>query len=421
MAVPGDWSVLVATSAARTMETSASVKAIRLLTLTTLFPNACEPRRGIFVANRLAHLCSNRRIEARVVAAIPWFPGAFRGLRRVPPAETMMGIPVRHPRYLNIPKLGMRAQPAFLARAILRDLARAGVGPDDFDVVDAHYFYPDGVAAAAVARALDLPLVITARGSDINLIGEIAFARRRIVAAAGIARGLIAVSRALATRMEAMGMPAGRIHVLRNGVDTRMFHPAPRGDARRAIGIDENGAWVLGVGNLVPEKGFDLLVHAIAHLPDARLLLVGNGPLRDELRHLAKAAAPGRVEFRNNVPQTELRYHYAACDVLAVPSLREGWPNVILEAIACGTPVVASAVGGIPEILPPGAPGIVLSSRDPLAWAEALRAALDARHEPGDVHRYAQQFGWDDVVAAQSALYERVAHTPASRRTAEAH
>jgi glycosyltransferase involved in cell wall biosynthesis len=419
MAVPGDWSVLVATSAARTAETSASVKAIRLLTLSTLFPNACEPRRGIFIANRLARLCGNGRIVASAIAAIPWFPGAYRGSRAVPHEEKVMGISVRHPRYLNIPKLGMRAQPEFLARAILRDLASAGMRRDDFDVVDAHYFYPDGVAAAAVARALDLPLVITARGSDINLIGEIAFARRRMVAAAHGARALIAVSRALATRMEAMGMPVDRIHVLRNGVDTRIFVPAPREDARRAIGVDENGAWVLGVGNLVPEKGFDLLIRAVSRLPDVRLLLVGDGPLREALQALANAGAPGRVEFRNNVPQAELRFHYAACDLLAVPSLREGWPNVILESIACGTPVVASAVGGIPEILPPGAPGMTLSSLDPLAWAEALRATLKARHEPRDLIRYAQKFGWEDVVASQSALYERVAGAGAPRRAPE--
>jgi glycosyltransferase involved in cell wall biosynthesis len=173
--------------------------------------------------------------------------------------------------------------------------------------------------------------------------------------------------------------------------------------------LDERGAWVLGVGNLVAAKGFDLLVRAVALLPRVRLLIVGEGPCRNDLRALAEAIAPGRVEFRDDMPQADLRFAYAACNVLGLPSLREGWPNVILEAMACGTPVIASPVGGVPEILGPDAPGLLIAERGPDAWASALRDLLEAPPAPETVRKYALQFGWDEVVDRQCALYEAVA------------
>jgi teichuronic acid biosynthesis glycosyltransferase TuaC len=382
--------------------------------LTTLFPNASQPRHGIFVANRLRRLCDTGRVDATVVAAVPWFPGVYRDRAAIPKMESIAGFNVRHPRYLNIPGVGMRIQPDTLARALLGELRR-GLNGEQFDAIDAHYFYPDGVAAARVADALGLPLVISARGSDMNLIGDIPFARQRMLRSAKRAQALIAVSAALAQKMSALGMPIERIHVLRNGVDTEQFAPFPRSEARTRLGLREEGRLVLAVGNLVPEKGFDLVIRAVSALPDLRLLIVGEGPLRNDLRLLANSVAPGRVEFRGNMPQVELRYVYAAGDVLALASLREGWPNVVLEAIACGTPVVASAVGGVPEILRHDAPARLVMERSPAAWSNALCTMLDAALVPQHVRLYALQFGWDEIVAQQCALYENVVSTYGAR------
>jgi glycosyltransferase involved in cell wall biosynthesis len=309
----------------------------------------------------------------------------------------------------------MRRQPDSLARALLDDLRRSDIDPKRFDVVDAHYFYPDGVAAARVAKALGLPLVISARGSDINLIGNIPFARERMLRAAECAQALIAVSEALARKMRALGMPASRIEVLRNGVDAETFSPVPRLEARRCLNLVEDTKWVAGIGNLVPEKGFDLLIRAIAQLPQANLLIVGQGPVRNDLRALAEAMAPGRVVFRDNMPQADLRFVYSACNVLGLPSQREGWPNVVLEAIACGTPVVASPVGGVPEILGPDAAARLVPERSVEAWASALGNMLSQSIEQEHVRRYAFRFGWDDVVARQCDLYDRVIEERAER------
>lgn len=381
---------------------------VRLLTLTTLFPNAVQPRHGIFIANRLRRICDTGRAISTVIAAIPWFPGAYRTQSHALPVEKTVGFEVFHPRYLQIPGLGMRVQPDSLATAILRELRRRKLDAASFDVVDAHYFYPDGVAAARVAKVLQLPLVISARGSDINLIGDMRSARRRMLEAASAAQALVAVSGALAQKMQAMGMPADRLHVLRNGVDTQAFALHPRVEARRRMKLQESGTLVLGVGNLVAEKNFEMLVRAVAQMPGARLLIVGQGPRAGALHALANAVAPGRVDWRDNMSQSELRYAYAAADVLGLPSSREGWPNVLLEAIACGTPVVAADVGGVTEIVRDGAPGMVISQGNVAEWAAGLSAMIDARPLPERVRRYAQQFGWDEVVTRQCMLYEDV-------------
>lgn len=309
-------------------------------------------------------------------------------------------------------------QPALVARAVLTSLAKLGLDDRSFDAVDAHYFYPDGVAGARVAQALGLPLVVSARGSDINLIGDIPFARRAMVGVAHRAQAIVAVSEALRARMIGIGMPPDRIHVLRNGVDTRMFAPAPRAEARKRLGIALDGPLVLGVGNLVAEKGFELLIATLASLPDVRALIVGDGPLRGALQRQAEASVPGRVDFRSAMPQAELRWAYAAADVLALPSLREGWPNVLLEALACGTPVVAADVGGVREIVSAEAPGRVVEGRDPGAWTRAIRSLLSSPPQADQARHYASRFGWDDVVARQCELYESVVRgwSPGARR-----
>jgi len=406
MALQSPRAVLVNPVLPTAPRSSPSRRPIRALTLTTLFPNACRPRHGIFVANRVARMRDTGRVDPHVVAAVPWFPGVYRDA--VPRTEAVLGMPVRHPRYVHLPRIGMRVQPNLLAIALLREVRRMQADGARFDIVDAHYFYPDGIAAAHVARALGLPLAISARGSDINLIGEMPFAREHILLAAARADALIAVSGALARKMAEMGMKRERIHVLRNGVDAELFRPEPMPAARARLALDPVGRIVLGAGHLVHEKGFDLLIRSMANLPDTRLLLVGDGPLGNALRGLAADVAPGRVDFRPNMPQSELRFAYSACDVLALPSLREGWPNVVLEAIACGTPVVASRVGGLPEILGDHGPGTLVDERDPHMWSRALADILNTGHDRATVRNHALRFGWNEVVSQQCELYERI-------------
>lgn len=380
---------------------------IKLLTFSSLYPSSVKPGHGIFVETRLRELVSSGRVQAQVIAPVPWFPssnpwyGEYAKWATVPRHEVHNGLPVSHPRFVVVPKVGMALSPVALALAALRAARRLRSEGFDFDLIDAHYFYPDGVAAAAVARILKKPLIITARGSDINQIAGFALQRRMIRWAAEQASACIGVSQALVDAMAEIGMPGDRLHMLRNGVDLTRFVAHPKAQARSVIGHD-GAPLLLSVGNLVPWKGHDLCIDALARLvpefPAARLLIVGEGPARAELElHARNRGLQNRVHFVGSVPNVALAHWYSAADVLMLGSTREGWPNVLLESMACGTPAIATAVGGIPEIICSPQAGIVLSERTDVALAQAVRQLLALRPAPSLVRKHAERFSWADT------------------------
>ncbi|MGB5614476.1 MAG: glycosyltransferase, partial [Sedimenticolaceae bacterium] len=187
-----------------------------LLVVTTLFPNRVQFRHGLFVETRLHRLTEGGDFKAVVIAPVPWFPitskrfPKYSQYAEVPAMEERRGIVVHHPRYLVIPKIGMLISPLFLALSIV--LAARGVKKSgyDYDLVDAHYYYPDGVAVAMVSRFLGKPFAVTARGSDINLLGQLALPRRLIRWAADKAAATVTVSEALRDRLLAMGVDGGK-------------------------------------------------------------------------------------------------------------------------------------------------------------------------------------------------------------------
>ncbi len=388
---------------------------MRLLVFSTLYPNAAQPFHGIFVENRLRHLLAESGYDARVVAPVPWFPsahqrfGSYATFARVPRREHRNGLQVEHPRYPVIPKVGMAGVPFLLYAAARRTVGRLRAQGFDFDLIDAHYFYPDGVAAALLARAFDRPFVVTGRGTDLNLIPRYRIPRRLIRWTAGQAAGLITVCEALRDDLAALGVPEDRVTVLRNGVDLEVFarDPAGRHDLRRHL--PPRAPVLLSVGHLIPRKGHDLAIRALAHLPAASLLIVGRGPEEAALRRLAREAGVAeRVRFLGALPHTELKRAYSAADVLVLASSREGWPNVLLESLACGTPVVATAVNGSPEVVRDPVAGRIVAARTPEAIANAVREVLAAAPDPAAVRRYAEGFSWQPIARGQMALFERV-------------
>jgi len=361
---------------------------------------------------------STGRVQAEVVAPVPWFPfrgsqfGAYGAIARTPSEETRFGLYVHHPRYFMLPKVGANLHPislAWSARRKIEKLIKKGLS---FDVIDAHYFYPDGVAAAFLARHFDRPFIVTARGSDINLIAHLDGPRQMILDAANRAHALIAVSRALATAMTDLGIDSKRIVVLRNGVDCSLFQPLDRTTARLELGITA-GPVLAAVGNLVPEKGHDLIIKALPALPDAQLVLVGDGTERRRLETLAaQLGVERRFRLLAPMPQERLSALYNAADVLVLASSREGWPNVLLESMACGTPVVATDVGGVREIVSAPLVGEVVSERSSNAIAGAVGRIL---HSPPDRHAirlHAEQFGWDAVSRGQLELLQPLCAYP---------
>ena len=391
---------------------------MRSLLFSTLYPSAARPGHGIFVETRLRELLKNGNVEARVVAPVPWFPsthprfGERAQIARTPAREQRNGIAVLHPRYALLPKLGMSLAPWTLAAAGLRAARRLQAEGFRIDVVDAHYFYPDGVAAALLARALKKPLVITARGSDINLIAGHALPRRMMLWAARRAAACVGVSGALVDAMRALGMPKDRLHLFRNGVDLDRFQPLPQAAARARIG--HSGAPLLAsVGNLVPLKGHDLCIDAVAALRatqvDARLLIIGSGPERAALqRRIDHHGLADAVTLIGPVPNTELATWYSAADALMLASSREGWPNVLLEAMACGTPVVATRVGGVPEIVSGDSVGRLVGDRSAAGLTQALQSLIRSPCDRNAVRRHAEAFGWLQTSQRQVELFRDV-------------
>lgn len=386
---------------------------MKLLTFSTLFPNSVRPNHGIFVETRLRYLVGSGKASAQVMAPVPWFPssnprfGSYAGFARVPRTETRNGLEVAHPRYALIPKVGMEAAPWLMARSVRPVIGRMIDEGHDFDLIDAHYFYPDGVAAAALGRYFNKPVVITARGSDVTLIPQHRIARKLIVQAAERADAMITVCNALKVGLTELGADPGKIVSLRNGVDLERFKPGDRAALREELGM--RGRTLISVGNLAPVKGHDLSIQALTLMPDVSLWIAGAGPDREKLEALAAELQLGdRVRFLGSVPNAELHRYYSAADAMVLASSREGWANVLLESMACGTPVVATRVWGTPEVVTAPAAGILMDERSPQGLAGAVAQLFANYPEHAATRRYAEGYSWDDTTRGQLQLFERV-------------
>lgn len=377
---------------------------MRLLLLSNYFPNPTDPIRGTFnlqQARALARLC-----EVRVAAPVQWSPvrrwhGA--GPLRVPPYEVVDGLPTWHPRYVLTPGVARGTYAAQMAAAVLPALARIR-REYPFDVLLATWAFPDVVVGAAAAALAGVPLLAKVHGSDINVQTGFPWRARQIRWALNRAHRVLAVSGALRDRLLALGVPDEKIMVHHNGVDAQRFAPRSAPEARRALGLPAGGRHVVFVGFFVEAKALHVLMEAVAALPpDVTVHLVGAGPLEADLRSQAAALSLGnRVRFHGLRPHPEIAQWMAAADVFCLPSIREGCPNVLLEALASGRPVVATRVGGIPEMIAPG-DGLLVPPGDASALAGALAEALGRSWDPETLRARGARFSWD---TGARALYE---------------
>jgi glycosyltransferase involved in cell wall biosynthesis len=373
---------------------------MRVLILTKIFPNQLEPLSAPF--NRRQFAALSRLCEVEVLATIPWFPGASAfgrwssagRLTTVPDHERIDGVAVEHPRFAFVPKVGQAvAGPLYVASLARAALSRRG----RVDVVLGSWAYPDGFAAVVLAEMLGVPAVIKLHGSDMNVVARWRAPRRYLEWALPRAARVVAVSRQLATAAAALGAAPERIDVVPNGIDREVFMPRDRSDARAQLGLPQSGKVVLFVGHLTEPKGAGDLIRAFTlageALPDTRLVMVGDGSGSEACRALA-ANLGERVSFVGAEPHERIPLWLAACDVLALPSWNEGMPNVVLEALACGRAVVASNVGGIPDVVD-GSPHELVPPRDPAALALALERVLRTGYEPSAVAARLSRPDWE--------------------------
>jgi len=382
---------------------------LRVLAITKIFPNAAEPLAAPFNRQQFAALSAH--CDLKVMATIPWFPGSgllsrwstAGRLDRVPRAETIAGIEVTHPRTLFVPKA---------AFATWGPLYAASIAPlllphrNKVDVVLGSWAYPDGFAAVVAGMLLGVPSVVKLHGSDINHVVKLPGARKMAAWALPKAARVVAVSRPLADEVVAMGVDRERVRVVMNGVDGDLFKPGDRAAAREELGLPD-GPLAVYIGNLKPEKGpLDLgraWASVLAQVPDATLVMVGDGPQKSELEAMTREHGE-RVRLIARQPLERVPLYLAAADILVLPSHTEGTPNVVLEALASGRRVVATSVGGVPDLITDDRLGALVPAKDPDALAAAIATALRRPYDDREVAALGARGGWAASAAALHAV-----------------
>ncbi|HKW94445.1 MAG TPA: glycosyltransferase [Methylomirabilota bacterium] len=388
---------------------------MKLLTYTSLFPNHTDPTHGVFVYQRLVHFAGRAGNSVHVIAPVPWAPpvaspARYRPLRSIPAREEIGGLEVWHPRYPLMPGASMPLHGLLMFLGSLRR-ARRLHARERFEAIDAHYVYPDGFAAVLTGKALGLPVVVSARGTDMNLFPRFRTIRPLIRWTLRNAAGGIGVCTPLRDAMIACSLDRDRAAVIGNGVDLSRFDGVSRAEARARLGIDAGAKVCLAVGALIPRKGFHLLIPAIAEVarevPGCVLYIVGEGSQRTELAQLARDLhVESRVRLVGAVPNEELRWWYSAADISCLVSSREGWPNVLLESLACGTPVVATSIWGVPEVITSPGLGILVEQTIP-AITVGVRAALATAWSRDALIAHARSRTWGVVAEELESFLER--------------
>jgi len=379
---------------------------MKVLTFATLFPSAKRPVFGLFVFERTSRLACRQGNLVRVIAPVPYFPSWIPSGRwgihsQIPREEVVGNLETHHPRYPLVPGvmtlhgLLMFVGCYLTARRLHREI--------HFDCIDAHYIYPDGFAAVLLGKVLDLPVCVSARGTDINVFPSFVSIRPMIRWTLRQADGIMAVSAALEGAMTNLGVPGEKIAVIPNGVNLERFRPVQRTEARDRLGLPRQIKMVLSVGSLTEVKNHHLLISGFAQafrtLPDVRLYVLGEGPLLHELQDLTrKLGIEEKVFLLGSRPNEELASWFNAADISCLASSREGWPNVVMESLASGTPVVATRVGGIPEIITSEELGVLVEQNvDSLAKGMVLAFAKDWNR--ATLARHAQARSWDQVAS----------------------
>ena len=378
---------------------------MRVLVLASLFPHLHNETLGLSTCRRtvaLARLCATKVVSLRT-----------RG--DVPESEVRGGVEVIRPLWRRVPKLGV-----FLDG--YRYAAHAGRAVEglraefDFDLIDAHWLYPDAFAAVRLGQRLGKPVVVTGRGSDVD---EFLFrwpVRRFARAALCGAAQIVALTRQHKQRMVEAGAQSERITVIPNGVDTALFRPGDRAAARRALGVPPDGLVLFSAGALVEDKGHHHLIRGLSLLggeAKARLYIAGTGAYCGTLLRLVESLAlRDRVTLLGPLDQQQMPLWYQAADLFCFGSYHEGCPNVVLEAVACGTPAVSTDVGGVPDLVEEGRSGVLFKPRSGEAFAAALRAALARPWDRAQIAALGARRSWAHVAAEYHALFEQVLAAP---------
>ncbi|MCF8107523.1 MAG: glycosyltransferase [Desulfohalobiaceae bacterium] len=378
---------------------------MNILVFTTVYPNQAQPGLGVFVRERMKRVAARHQME--VIAPVPWFPLARvlkAGYRpRVPRLEEQDGIRVHHPRFFSVPGLFKCLDGLFVFLSVLITVLRLRKS-FPFELIDAHFAYPDGLAAILLGKVLHVPVTVTLRGTIVPLSAYL-LRRFQIRWVLKQADRVIAVSGSLKAKALEIG-PQRDIRVIPNGVDTDRFYPVPPQEARQELGLDQQARILVSVGGLVRRKGFHRVLEVLPDLveshADLQYVIIGGpsveGDIGPELEDQAnRLGLNGRVRFTGPLPPDQVRTWLNAADLFCLGTSNEGWANVLMESLACGTPVVATDVGGNAEIVSRQELGIIVPFGDSAKLRQALIDCLSSKWDHEAILAHSRSRSWEKV------------------------
>lgn len=347
----------------------------RILFLSNLYPNSLYPNQAMFNYQQVEALSS--LFDVAVLSPVPWVHRlAVKADTRPQDNRLSSAFPV----YWYTPGI-MRPLYGKMMLASVSATAEIMHRKRPFDLVLGAWLYPDGWAAGKLAERWGVPFYLKVHGTDVNRLSPNEPLTKVSLQAIGRARGVICVSQALKNRLGDLGVPVEKCHVVYNGINDQIFYPRDRAECRQVLGLETGERLILYVGNLLKTKGLDELAVAFARIArvssNERLVVIGAGPWKGSLRdRIAREGVAERVFFAGSVRHQEIAIWMNAADVLCLPSYMEGVPNVILESLACNTPVVATAVGGVPELAREDDRITLVAPRDACGLGSALEKVL---------------------------------------------
>ena len=389
-----------------------------VLMLAYTFPSPSQPYRGTYTLELLKELGRLTRVTVVAPVLVPLPREKFRQTReaaaQVPQVEHIGPTVVYRPRFLDSPRFGRQLNNYFMTLSVLVCMAQNRLS--SVDLIHGQFAEVSGHVAVLIGRLLRKPVVTTAHGSEINVYGFEAgyeLERKRVISALTHSTRVIAVSRALAERVIKLGAPAERVTVITNGVDIQKFRPMEQACARAHLGLPQRDKIILYVGSLLEHKGLGILSQAGIVLrakgETPLIYLVGDGDFRENLAsYIAEHGLDGQMRLFGARPHDELPFWMNAADVLVLPSFREGWPTVLFESLACGTPVVATKVGGIPEAIHSADYGLLVEPGDAAGLAETLREAFMRSWDKKKLVAYAQENTWSSKAEQTCQVYQQV-------------
>ena len=387
---------------------------MKVLCVSHMFPNRLWPNSGVFVKERLKAL--SKLVDAKLVAPLPCFPfisstKKYRGIKTIPEEEYFDNLHIYHPRYVLFPKY-LKFLDGYLYYQSTNPFFSSMIQNWNVDLLDFHWVYPDAFAGLRWAKKYNKKIVVTIRGNESICYFEKSLRKRLLIHTLRLVDHIIAVSSDMKDKVvDEYSVEHDKVTVIPNGIDPYKFYMVDRDEARKLCGLESNKKYILSLSRLSHEKGLEYLFKAFSSLDakDTELVVVGDGPYKKKLSKMASdLKIANKVNFIGAVPHQETYLWYNAADVYCLPSLWEGCPNVIIESLACGTPVVSTKVGGIPDLVPAEDYGFLVHAGDAVSLADALRNALKKNWDRVCIARYGSQNTWSKVADRVVEVFKSV-------------